>query len=78
MQGYLWGEAGPKPPREPVLGDQASILGLPDEPGSSNAESGTFNGFTEKLPLLPEQPSTPQPHVRLHVCSGWDGRVLHY
>lgn len=51
--GYRWGDAGLNPPLEPVLGDQASILGLPDEPGSRNAESGTFNGFTEKLPLLP-------------------------
>lgn len=59
--GYLWGEAGAKPPLAAVLGDQASILGLLEEPASSNAASGTFSGFTEKLPRLPEQSSKPQP-----------------
>ena len=42
---YLPGEAWP---RLLVLGDQASILGLPGSPG----ESGTFKGLTEMLRLL--------------------------
>ena len=55
VHAYLWGEAGPKPLLAAVRGDQASILGLPEEPGSMNAASGTFSGFTEKLPRLPVQ-----------------------